>query len=87
MELVLKSVASVLVAYTTHYGAAKFYNYVCVPDGLMGYLSGLVTTGSPVCQVGVQVISNTQVSYSSMILMGASRLLVDTVMPGASKAI
>ena len=82
MEAILKSVASALVAYSTHYATTKMYNYACVPDGLMGYLSGLITTGSPVCQVGVQVISNTQVSYSSMVLMGISRFFVDMVAPG-----
>jgi hypothetical protein len=86
MEVILKGVASAIIAYTTHYGVTKFYNYVCVPDGLMGYLSGLITVGSPVCKVGVQVMSNTEVSYSSLLLMGASRALVDTVMPGSAAA-
>jgi hypothetical protein len=81
MEAILKNSATVLLAYTTHYGVAKLYNYVCVPDGIMGFLTGLVSAGSPVCQAGVQIISNTQISYSSMILMGVSRLFVDVVSP------
>ena len=83
MEAIIKSAASVILAYTGHYGATKLYNYACVPDGLVGFVTGIFSVGSPICQVGVQVISNTQVSYSSMILMGASRLLVDLVAPGA----
>uniref|UniRef100_A0A6C0ANQ7 Uncharacterized protein n=1 Tax=viral metagenome TaxID=1070528 RepID=A0A6C0ANQ7_9ZZZZ len=82
MEVILKNVAAALLAYSAHYSATKFYNYACVPDGFMGYLSGLITTGSPVCQAGVQIISNTQVSYSSMIMIGITRVLVDMVAPG-----
>jgi hypothetical protein len=86
MEIVLKSAASAVIAYTAHYASTKFYSYTCVPDGILGYLNGLITTGSPVCQVGVQIISSTQISYSSMILMGISRVLVDLVAPGAPKS-
>ena len=37
MEVILKSAASALIAYTAHYASAKFYSYACVPDGWMGY--------------------------------------------------
>lgn len=84
MEVILKNLATALLAYSAHYGATKFYNYACVPDGIVGYMSGLITTGSPICQAGIQVISNTQVSYSSMILMGATRIIVDMVAPGTA---
>jgi hypothetical protein len=87
MEAVIKSVASVILAYTGHYGATKLYNYACVPNGIVGFMTGIFSVGSPICQVGVQVISNTQVSYSSMILMGASRLLVDMALPGFSDTV
>jgi hypothetical protein len=36
-----------------------------------------------VCQLGVQVISSTQVSYSSIIMMGISRILLDIVAPSS----
>ena len=84
MEAILKSGASAMLAYTAHYISTKLYNYACVPDGIMGYLNGLITTGSPVCQAGVQIISNTQVSYSSMVMMGITRVVVDLVAPGSS---
>jgi len=85
MESIAKAAASALLAYSVHYGTTKVYNLVCVPDGILGYLRGLVTTGSPVCQAGVQVISHTQTSYSSMFLMGITRVFVDMIAPGAPK--
>jgi hypothetical protein len=85
MEAIGKAAASALIAYSAHYGASKLYNSFCVPDGIWGYVQGLVTTGSPLCQAGVQVISNTQISYSSMIMMGITRIFVDMVAPGATK--
>jgi hypothetical protein len=86
MEAILKTAASALIAYTTHYGMAKFYNFACVPDGFWGYLNGMISTGSPVCQAGVQVLSHTQVSYSSMIMMGITRVAIDLIAPGSSQA-
>jgi hypothetical protein len=87
MEIILKNVASALLVYSAHYGAAKFYSYACVPDGFMGYMSGLITTGSPVCQASIQVISSTQVSYSSMILMGITRIAVELILPNQGSKI
>ena len=85
MEIVLKNIATALITYSAHYGAAKFYNYACVPNGLVGYISGLITTGSPVCQASVQVISSTQVSYSTMIFMSISRIFLDLIIPAQLK--
>ncbi len=81
-----KALGSALISYSTHYGMTKLYNAACVPDGLWGFLQGMVTSGSPVCQLGVQVISSTQVSYSSIIMMGISRILLDVVAPSGGKA-
>ena len=86
MEPVMKFAASALITYTTHYGVAKIYDYVCVPDGIIGYMYGFFSMGSPVCQAGLQAMTNTQVSYSSMIMTGISRLVVDYVIPGSSSA-
>ena len=85
MESISKSMVSALIAYTTHYGATKLYNRLCVPDGFLGYLQGLISAGSPVCQAGVNIISNTQVTYASIILMGITRAIVDLVAPGSTK--
>lgn len=80
-----KALGSSLISYSTHYGMTKLYNAACVPDGVWGFLQGMVTSGSPVCQLGVQVISSTQVSYSSIIMMGISRIILDFVAPGIGK--
>ena len=76
-----KGILSALISYSAHYSTAKLYSLGCVPDGFYGFLQGLLTAGSPVCQVGVQVLSATQVSYSSLIMMGFSRFILDTVAP------
>lgn len=81
----LKAAGSALIAYSTHYGVTKLYSNFCVPDGVWGFLQGALTTGSPVCQAGVQVLQHTQVSYSTLILMGTTRLVLDAVFPGASQ--
>jgi hypothetical protein len=81
MESILKGVASVFIAYTAHYTSVKVYNYMCVPDGFMGYMTGIVSMGSPVCSMGVHIISSTQSFYSSVILMAMSRLVVDNIIP------
>jgi hypothetical protein len=87
MEAVAKGLLSAAVAYTAHYGTVKLYDSMCVPDGWWGFVQGIATAGSPICQAGVQVIQSTQVSYSTMILMGITRVLIDMVAPGASKVL
>lgn len=82
MEHLLKGLGSALIAYTAHYGSSKLYSEFCVPDGVWGYLQGMVTAGSPVCQAGMKVMEATQVSYSTVILMGLTRLALDVVAPG-----
>lgn len=80
-----KGIISALISYSAHYAATKAYSTACVPDGVYGFLQGLVTSGSPVCQVGIQVMTATQVSYSTVIMMGISRLILDTVAPSSEK--
>jgi hypothetical protein len=83
MEYLLKGVLSVILTYTTHYGVSKMYDFYCVPDGLMGYMYGFITTGSPVCKAALHVLSSTQVSYSNMVSLGVSRFVLDWVAPGS----
>lgn len=85
MESIIKAVSSVALAYTTHYGTIKLYNYLCVPDGFIGFLKGAVSMGSPVCTVGINIISSTQTHYSSIILMALSRIAIDSMIPGQPK--
>ena len=79
-----KGIASALISYTTHYITTKAYSEFCVPTGFQGFLQGLISVGSPVCQVGVQAISATQISYSTVIMMGFSRIFIDSLFPGTS---
>ena len=81
---IAKATATALLSYGAHYGMVKVYNIMCVPDGIYGFLQGLVTSGSPVCQAGIQIISSTQVSYSQLIMMGISRIIIDVVAPGVT---
>lgn len=83
MEAIAKTVLAGVVTYSAHYGSVKLYDQFCVPDGIWGFLQGFVTTGSPMCQVGVTMIKETQTSYSSFLLMGVSRILIDLVLPSA----
>lgn len=80
-----KGLASALISYTAHYATTKAYSEFCVPTGVQGFFQGLVSTGSPVCQVGVQAISATQVSYTTVIMMGLSRVFLDTICPGMAE--
>jgi len=86
LQDIIRGAVSALIAYSSHYGATKLYNHICVPDGLYGYFQGFVTTGSPICQIGVKIISNTQVSYSSAIIIGLTRFIVDVVAPGVKSS-
>jgi hypothetical protein len=81
MKAIGKALGTILLTYSAHYCITKIYNYVCVPDGIQGFLYGIISTGSPICQMGIQAITSTQTSYSSMILMGVSRGLIDFIAP------
>lgn len=71
-----KTGLSVLLVYSTHYGTAKLYNTVCVPDGLIGYLFGFVTTASPWCKFMLEIMKVTENQYSTIILVVLSRLVL-----------
>ena len=71
-----KTLLSVVLVYSTHYGTAKIYDNVCVPDGLTGYLQGFITTSSPWCKMALEIMKSTENHYSAVILVGLSRLLL-----------
>ena len=81
MEPIYKAVVTALIAYSSHYGVVKLYDHLCVPDGIRGFITGIFTTGSPICSMGVNMISGTQVTYSSMLLTTVTRLVVDLISP------
>jgi hypothetical protein len=72
----MKALLSVVLVYSTHYGTAKVYDSVCVPDGIAGYLQGFITTASPWCKMGLDIMKTTENHYSAVILVGLSRLLL-----------
>ena len=81
MRAIGKGLATMLLLYSVHYSIAKMYNYFCVPDNVYGFFQGMVTTGSPMCMGAMEVLKTTQTSYSTLIMMGTTRLFVDMVTP------
>ena len=71
-----KTGLSVVLVYSTHYGTAKLYNTVCVPDGFIGYLFGFVTTASPWCKFMLEIMKVTENQYSTIILVVLSRIIL-----------
>ena len=84
MDLILKGITSAAIAYSVHYGAVKVYDYFCVPDGFYGFIQGAFTAGSPVCQTGLSIVTNTQVSYTSLLTVSLTRIVLDLFIPGSS---
>lgn len=70
---VAKTGLSIIFVYTSHYGSAKIYDAVCVPDGWTGYLQGLITAGSPWCKLTLDFMKVTENHYGTAILVGISR--------------
>ena len=81
MNSLSKTLASAFLAYSIHYSVGKLYSAVCIPDGFVGFVSGILSVGSPLCQIGLQTLTHTQSTFSSIILMSLSRLFIDTVVP------
>jgi hypothetical protein len=79
MEAIARGVTSGLLAYSVHYATMKAYSTACIPDGTWGFIQGLLSAGSPVCQAMLTVVSQTQVSYSSFVLIGVARVIVDMI--------
>ena len=74
-----KLALSTFLVYSTHFGAVKAYDTICVPDGIYGYLQGLITAGSPSCKLILDTVTVTQNHYSGVIMVGISRLLLSTI--------
>jgi len=77
MESIVKSIVSLGMVYSAHYGSIKVYDNFCVPDGVWGYITGLLTAGSPVCNVALKVAENTGASYTTVLTVGLTRFLID----------
>jgi hypothetical protein len=77
-----KMSAAGLMAYTIHYGTTKFYNELCIPDGVYGFIQGMVTTGSPWCELAMRVSSHSSTLYVNFVLIGMSRMLIELIPTG-----
>jgi hypothetical protein len=87
MEGLLKSAAAAAMVYGSHYAGIKLYDRFCVPDGLWGFLGGMLTTASPVCSATLKIVETTETSYSSAVLFGISRFFIDMVGSVATKVL
>jgi hypothetical protein len=81
----LKTAGSILLTYGSHYVTTKLYNGFCVPDGVYGFFQGLLNTGSPVCSLALKYMATSQDSYSTMITMGISRMIIDILIKKSFK--
>lgn len=70
---------SILLVYSVHYGTTKTYSMICVPSGVLGYLFGLVTLGSPWCKLMLEIMKITENQYSTVILIILSRLFMQAL--------
>jgi hypothetical protein len=75
----MKVGGSILLIYSLHYGTAKGYNLVCVPDGFSGYLFGFVTTASPWCKFMLELMKVTENQYSTIILIVLSGIIMQVL--------
>ncbi len=79
MQALGRLALSTMIAYTAHYGSTKLYSEICIPDGIFGFVQGLVATGSPICQAVYGVMTHSQVTYSSFILFGLGSLMIEAL--------
>jgi hypothetical protein len=86
MDELIKTGLSLGVVYTTHYGTTKLYDAFCVPDGITGFLQGMITTASPWCRLTLNIMMMTEENYSSLVLMGMSRFIIGSLFPSAAAA-
>lgn len=76
-----KTLASIALTYSAHYASTKLYSELCVPDGIWGYLQGLVTAGSPLCTATLTYAYNSQTTYATVVTMAISRVAIDLILP------
>lgn len=57
----------ILSVYLTHYVATNLYAHICANLSLFGFVSSLLTTGSPVCNSLLTIINTTHNSYAVLI--------------------
>lgn len=76
MELV-KTAGAAVIVYGTHYASIKLYDAFCVPFDMYGFIQGFISVGSPFCTTLMNIASQTQVSYSSILTLGLTRMALE----------
>jgi hypothetical protein len=57
----------ILSVFVIHYVATNLYAKICADLSLFGFLTSLMTTGSPVCNSLLTVMNTTNNSYSVLL--------------------
>jgi hypothetical protein len=79
MHALARTFLAAFLAYSSHYMFTKTYAWMCIPDGINGFFTGMMYTGSPVCAGILNVMSHSHVTFTTVVVTSISRLLVDTL--------
>ena len=79
MSLILNTSIAAIIAYSSHYTVTKLYTWLCIPDGIYGFIQGFLTTAGPVCGTLLHITSSSHVTYSTIILTSFARILADSI--------
>ncbi len=77
MSSVRRTALAAFAAYSTHYAVTKLYSTFCVPSGFFEFFHGVLITGSPICAATFSIMSNTHITYSTIMLTSLTRILID----------
>jgi len=80
MQALAKILLTAGLTYSAHYGITKVYSEFCIPNGIEGFLYGMITTGSPVCTVVFNAMSHTQASYGTILLTSLTSSVASMVL-------
>jgi hypothetical protein len=80
MQAVSKTLLTAVLTYAAHYGITKAYSSFCIPNGIEGFLYGMISTGSPVCTVVFNAMSHTQASYGTILLTSLTSTVASMVL-------
>jgi hypothetical protein len=79
MNSVVKTAITAIIAYSSHFGITKLYTTFCIPDGFYGYIQGFLTTGGPICSGLLNMMTHTQLTYSTLLVTSMARMIVDVL--------
>jgi hypothetical protein len=79
MRNLIRTLVAAFLAYSSHYAFTRTYTWICIPDGISGFFTGMVYTGSPICSGILNAISHSHVTFTTVVVTSMSRLLIDTL--------